>query len=400
MTDSSDQYGLLYNCAVAAKGLLGSYEETSKLGHLLHELDDETLKIPDHQRSQDAWDKKKQEVWIQRLKDTVSGITQPPLGVVCLYQIEGQTNGRWYLNDGLQRLSTSRKFKEEPEAYHFSRENVNQVLSIQMHVQKRVYRTREQAVNDFIAVNNGTGILDSEKYVSHIVYHDKYRYWKPRLEEWNVTLENALMRFSKNASGRRKAQKDGEKAWRYVWSLAFGGGPINNDLGDAVEKAVAQSLDRATTSDFERNLKAAKEHIAQIEAAWRKYMPDHARVMQLTCARWLLALRFLHPDVPTLWWNDFYAKLFDNTKGKSSIRNDENGNSHFLSKKLDLFSKVCSLLAIEPPYKQRRRRPNHLLQEGYQGDHEMPFADYGEAPTVSLPARVNAAKSARIWPAA
>jgi hypothetical protein len=358
---------------------------------------------PPHQRDPDAWTKKKQHDWIDRLIAVIEGKEQDPLGIVCVYSVidEGcQTN---FLNDGLQRISTAAKALLLPETVNLSETSIRGILNqIHLSVQYRTYDTHKKAGIDFGLVNNGTGLDPRERHKHEYAYSKGYdTLWKFELERFKKEVGEALADFTRTHA-RRVARKSRDGSVLQLFCVAHLGKPTSIDASNGLETLVAQVLEGGTNPEtISKHIKTVQKFAKEIEWAWRAVRPDENAKMHEALGRWLLNIMFLHKETFNPGeWQVFLKALLEATNGRSQLQFlDEKGRpigTENLATKLDIFVRVCNFLKIDISHKPKRdTKGPFLLKQGMEFDHVLPFADNGPGEMQPMPARLNAAKSAR-----
>ena len=139
------------------------------LDHFKHHL----LHTPPHQRDTDAWDLRKRQRYVERLKRAKTG-SHPP-GLIATYQVITNGNpGPVWLNDGLQRLTTLRQLQAEPDQFAMTEEGVRQLLRQTISVQHRLYESHAAAMEDFQRINDGTRLTPYELCRVYLRYMAQY----------------------------------------------------------------------------------------------------------------------------------------------------------------------------------------------------------------------------------
>lgn len=386
----------MFNGEIAIKAEADSGES---LDYLVMRYRNGKIKPAPHQRDPEVWTKKQRTKWIKRLANAMHGIEQNPLGVACLYMLK-EHDRQEYINDGLQRIAAAAHALAFPDMYEHTLEQIQTVLErTRLYVQHRVYETHTQAAADFVAVNDGVSLDPSEKHKHVLVYAGNWDMWSGQIDLWNERLKTALQSFSLG-SERRISKLAGRRQNLVLFAVAHNKKSVKIGTGPEVEKAVEACFAKSNPEIVGKNIKRAEAFVAEINHAWRGYIKNPHEMMQENLAKWCLGVMFMHEGVASpQWWQEFFTKLFSKTGGGANLSYlDEKGRtkSIYLAKRLDNFQRTCRALEIDIPFREDRPRSERLLRPGWQNDHVAPFADYGDGPTTPLPARLNAAKNARI----
>jgi hypothetical protein len=328
------------------------------------------------------------------------GVAQDPLGCICIYSLPNDT--KQYINEGLQRVSTALRALECPDEYNISPKSMEHILkNTCLHVQRRIYDTHKDAAIDFDLVNRGVRLQPGERHKYRYVYHHQWStIWKRQIELWHTTIATLLAKYCHTVEDRPHITEASHRQSLHLFCVAHLKRPRDYGSDDRLERVVVECFDTITPTQVRDSLKTIERYSAEIQKWWREYEPSSERNMQEVLCKWCLGIMFIHQAYPLKWWATFFPTLFKETKGQAVIRAELRGKPRalFLTKRLSIFPSVCRVLKIElPPEPERRVRTNKpLLEPGFQEDHAMPFVDYGEGATSSMPARLNAAKNARV----
>ena len=99
-----------------------------------------------HQREAGIWDQKKKNQWIKYITEG----DQHPIGVILTYELKDLSDRKEYLNDGLQRISTTNEFLSNPKKYGSNKKDAKMICDRQsLFVQHRVYHDHLEAMKSF-----------------------------------------------------------------------------------------------------------------------------------------------------------------------------------------------------------------------------------------------------------
>lgn len=406
MTNADENKELpLHNGSENVKFVPLSKPDTNvELLYLVERYQRKELIPPPHQRSADAWNRKRQFDWVDRCRKTLEG--QPaPLGIVCIYSLTTEKCEKEYLNEGLQRISTSLLALREPSLFSFNERTIKTILQqTTIHVQHRMYATHAQASEDFVLVNHGTLLEPAEKHHHLLVYSEKWDIWESEIERWRTAIERVVFGWT-NSTTRRPDVLMRKRMNYQLFCIAHEQRPKSFGNKDQLERILVDCMNKSNSEILTGHIKKLESYGAQILHAWRVHCEKDGgitRNMQEGLARWCLGIMFLYRDTWSPYeWQKFFLKLLAKTNGTATLNYiDEHGKPKHISlaRKLGGFNTVCKQIGIDQPssHPERIRTEIHkTLRPGYQGDHRKSFVDNGEGPVDPLPGALNAAKNAR-----
>lgn len=184
-------------------------DSTQTFLQLVHDMCDGHLQIPEHQRTPDAWDEKKQARYLDRLRQAVRGCHPP--GSIATYQLVGTDNGitvarsATFLNDGLQRLTALRKLLAQPGHFDMDADGADALLRLKISVQHRHYASHHDAMRDFQFINDGTHLTSFELCRGYLTY---MKDWKPLWAPLVAEIEGAVNDSAARLTERVRAEQD------------------------------------------------------------------------------------------------------------------------------------------------------------------------------------------------
>lgn len=122
------------------------------LGEIVRWFQSGKLLKPDYQRDY-VWVLEQEKGWSKSIVD------QSAIGVIVTYQLPD--GGPSYLADGLQRITATLRFLEDPQRYGFkfgTSQAAEYVSAFVVTVQHRIYETHDIAMDAFQRLNKGTAL--------------------------------------------------------------------------------------------------------------------------------------------------------------------------------------------------------------------------------------------------
>jgi hypothetical protein len=341
--------------------------------------------------------------------------------------VEGNGYPR-YINDGLQRLTATQRFKAHPEAFGLSLEQAKNRLRQQMlTVQHRVYNTHEDALFDFQAINLGTPLTPEELFHGVLSNMSDYEaVWEPFFCGLHAGFDRlrgrvaAEGRIAQGITVHRRKTQSAQKRHHMALLLRL----IDRDN---FKRPYATKADELPTQDqmsksLEARLRRQLEAIGHVDAeARRDQLFSHAEDLAAMCeqamraAEWPTGRRIPAPMfygllevdvwrrkdamVSAKQWRDFVQALFTSIATHNfgfRVTDETTGQFYPLTMRLigqiDHVGKVLGAPLCETP---RRRRQNRAsVAAGYDVSHVEPFAVTGEGATVLEPGSLNRARGA------
>lgn len=366
---------------------------------------------PPHQRDL-VWKDIKRRNWIKRLQDR-----KRPCGTVVTYQLTEGADACVYLNDGLQRISTTLEYIENPQNYGDSVDRAEKITrACTMTLQHRLYKTPEEAVITFQEVNLGTSLTPYEFFkgtLSYLPNHQGIDRALDKLHRLMPETQNKLIYC------RTKVQRERDHCFkRHDYLMLYRFISENKELSSyrvatkdtqqarlcpAIELMLVPMLKEMAQSELERNIgmlsELVKRETALMETIWFDQLghPSGSGI-SITLYRWILECAILRRNcnVSISAWEQFVYRLLDKGKGKAQVITDEGHYTVGLGNPSHLKG-VCDLIGsnFHDELMSRRKRPHSSLRAGYDNSHIKPFSIYGNGETIPEPAGINRARGAR-----
>jgi hypothetical protein len=382
--------------------------QTPLLG-LIDDLMDGTLLSPPHQRDF-VWDAGRRKAWVERL---VSGSSRA-VGCIVTYQIKNGRPSPTFINDGWQRLSTTREFLVSPDKYGMSAKEAREVVkNYKVTVQHRHYVSQEDALADFQGLNLGTSLTPFEFYYGTLATMPHYKVvWEPLITQLHEGID-AQARISGRVKGRQK-----HKYLRHDYALFHYILTGSNSLSDypriasadvkvvngkhEIEVRLRQALltvgpDKAST-ELQRLIGIVRDDTALIETEWIKVRPSPEKLISNSTWRFLLHIGLWRRanSLPVGTWHNFITEFLSQGKGQSAVASSDGKDRVTVGMTSpSSLGSLCQILGSDlmagrPP--RAKRPPN--IREGYDASHIQPFLTNGNGPMVPEPASLNRSRGA------
>ena len=265
--------------------------ETRRVVDIVRSFDDRDLIIPDYQRAY-CWDLKKATHFLQRTKE-IGHV----LGVITTYRLEGKQTE--YLQDGYQRITTLSNAIGKKLKDNLSNEDLQLIKQAQVSHQSMVYKTHDEARQDFQHLNDGVGLTSYEKYRGDLECDNEGR-------ELYATVRDATFELSRRISGESVTIKQQRKlsGQRHRQSL----GLFYQYATKHTEKQIYAKSEKNLQSQIERR---TREWLNNNMTSWKATVDSYARSLERVNAMMIEAVR----DQTLKKWDvaavrSFYATYF------------------------------------------------------------------------------------------
>jgi hypothetical protein len=362
---------------------------------------DEIL-IPHFQRPY-VWKPEKLVQYIQTV------ITRTSIGVFVTYQEKG--GGATFLADGLQRLTSAKRFLEDPQHYGFdfdSRQSELYLEAFVVDVQHRIYRNHAEAMMAFHRLNNGTSLTPAEYYKGILSGNELGQIILKSVPA--VVDRHALNLVPSKIRGRGHDSKMLRDAisiffqyisdWphKYFWDasstkLIDPGKSMETKLIDFLsEQRFTRDDVQKKIGDFDRYVASTSRTIESvIESTGQRYKP-----MSPALYRWILHLSLWTKNNkrPQGLFVEFLERTLSEQKTQKSMtaRFAIAGTDPIVTvstaiNSLNDMPKMCRIFDI--PLDQGRKRKQEDALDGMHNSHIRPFALFGEGETFPEAAKLN-----------
>lgn len=371
---------------------------------MVKKLRESKLQTPPFQRGY-VWPESKLKEWIQTV------ISNQAIGIIVTYQING--GGPEWLADGLQRLTSTKMFLDNPQRYgfEFSKEQAEEYCEkYGISIQHRHYKDHEAAMYAYKNLNRGTYITPAEYHKGDMTINDIGDYAYNAIIASLKKIECSLM------SGRSPGRNPESKLARdslglfYQYISGFPGiefwnvGQINQN-GKAIERLLLECMQGWDEKDVDNRLKDFElfmfGEVAQLRDIMRKAGCEGISFSP-AALRWIFHL--------SLWRKnnnrscnlhvEFLEKFFILPRSTKTI-----SSRIILSAGDDLKSVTLSMdglgqLKIMCEYMKcnlhspEKRSSDKITSIGYHNSHVKPFSIFGNGETFSEPAPLNISRGA------
>lgn len=371
------------------------------------------LLIPDFQR-EFCWGQDKVSGWIKTIID------KSAIGVIVTYQLD-EENSPTYLADGVQRLTATIRFMENPSRYGYkfgTEQAIDYCKDFDVTVQHRIYRNHEEALQAFKNINSGTGLTPEEFYKGDLALVDggiecqqainaiMDRYERrlitsgnfSRMQRSTIVRDNVALFLQYSCAEKRSE----------FWGIA------NRRIGRSSQISVERLL-----ADFIRNnsLDSIQKKIANFEsfvAAHFAFIDSMASEISpgvpfsVTTSRFLIHLEIWRKNNQrsVFKYQEFCRNLFLLLKGFPSFTSrftvqNKDGTYRTITLHMDKVSSakiLCEAFGIEDFYVLSResKRTDKPSRPGYDNSHIIPFSVNGDGETFPEPRQLNRARGARV----
>lgn len=331
--------------------ILGKEEsEKMSLLEIVNRVREGKLKLPPHQRPY-VWGIAKRRRWILGLiRAATEGKSFPP-NMLATYQL--RSTGERFLNDGYQRVESTRKFiEEEYSKYGLTQEQAEAIADAQkVFVANNIYQSHVEGMEDFQAMQLGTGLTPYDFAKGYLEYLDMDTNWMVQLEEFHSFME-FLVRFLKHPKNRRPSDKakhyrhnyvllyqwfTGYKSTRFPFADTSAMALRQEDADNKrlVEQYLAKVLGKLSVEDFLKERAALCQFISdetgKILQVWESIpdtKKDGRRYPLVGSIRFLLSVAVWRRNngLSIEGWEDFLRLFLISSAGSARIHmTDENG---------------------------------------------------------------------------
>jgi len=366
------------------------------LSDLVMQLNKQYLKPPNFQRAF-VWSETQVKGWIDSI------LTKKAVGVIVTYQLVG--GGQIYLADGLQRLTATSRFIENPKLFGFEF-NSNQAHiyceSFEITTQHRIYKDHQEAMSAFQKLNSGTGLTNLEFYKGELAlinYGELIIDQVPKIiEKYETPLiytrtkdRNTIHKAIRDCYGlflQYISETDGMSFWDVsATTINPKRNTVENELSNYMKMRNFNRDDvNRLIGNFERFI---SEQVAEIRTLLKEAGGEGTYLSQ-TVMRWLLHLSIWRKNTKRAV--PLYQKLVLDvfkynmkTYGKIQSRFDLPGESPKISATMGLsaigdLAKICR--AFNSQLYEGRSRKRKKVAPGYHDSHIQPFSITGSDITI------------------
>lgn len=382
------------------------------LNDMVNLLRRENLKIPKFQRDF-CWAKSQVHDWIESVKD------QKAIGVIVTYQLKG--GGDTYLADGLQRLTATKYFIDDPSHYGFefsTEQAIAYCESFDITVQHRIYNSHEEAMIAFRKLNSGTSLVRGEFFAGEIaLIPDVGDIITKRIPDIIKKYESIITKKpTRGRSANDKLLRDCYAIFlQYIskttstsfWDSGTSSTsskkiPVEQELARFIkeEKIKTQRLNDYI-DDFDRFIAGLVASVGQIlEEVGGKGLAINNTVM-----RWYFHLSVWRKNSnrPYQPYRNLVCDIFKyqldkygEIRSKFSIvgKNEKEEDVVLQLGNLDL-SRICRVFNSELYDGSMMKRKKSNAAPGYHASHIEPFSQLGDGPTFPEPAPDNISRGAK-----
>lgn len=380
------------------------------------------LKKPVHQRDY-VWTDDKKRGWISRIMNGLK-----PVGIILTYQLLTGDPSK-YLNDGFQRLQTTIELLDNPNKYGYSDKDVEfALLSCNMPIQHRHYKSHDEALIDFQQINLGTHLTPYEHCKGILTYMSN---WETVDKMFERVFIEMLQNGARVVAQKRDSKREQEHKMRrsnYALVLRF----LRNDKviarneykfvrvgqvtgADVANKKVIEwklreFLETKTLDEIKSGIELFISHVeretALIETIWfEKLAKERGSGLSITFYRWLIEASIWrrNNNIPINLWEKFVLEIIKSSNGSGQVyKKDLNGNLEYTwTLGLGTIENIYTLAEQSAGINFRdndigkRKASKTLSKKGYDNSHVLPFSEYGNGETFLEPASINRARGAK-----
>lgn len=384
------------------------------LVYMADRLRKHTLLLPEFQRDY---------VWEQEGKDKARGwietvISQQAIGVIVTYQLLGLGDSPMFLADGLQRLTATNKFIDDPAIYGFSFGSEQARVyceKFMITVQHRHYKNHVEAMRAFQKLNSGTKLLPGEFYKGELTLDEIGTNLYLEIPRIVDTYENSMLerkwvaRKKNRAYLLRTTRGDLALFLQYISGtdkMKFWNTMTNMIIGkDIVERQLSEFIQNNNV-DIDKLIKNFSEFTASHFAMLRQIMEDtnnKNKPMSITFSRYLFHLNVWRKN--TRRSSDSYYRFvtalmklyvdYDYFVSRIALPNTD--PIELIGLKADDLSplkRLCEYFDLQDFY-NGKARPARPSTPGYNVSHKQPFSIFGDGETFLEPAQINKSRGAQ-----
>ena len=376
--------------------------------YLSQMFNDNKLLKPEFQRSESVWDEAKKRQWMESI------LNHQAIGVIVTYQLNG--SGPIFLADGLQRITATREFMNNPSNFGFefgSEQATAYCMAFAIPVQHRHYKTHREAMYAFQNLNKGTALTPYEFHKGELVLnstagkivHEKI----PRIVD-AITMPYLTARKYNRNTQSRLIRDNYALFYQYVSGykgLSFWKVGHLQDTGKSIEHHVREYIDENRFSinklnkmmeDFRRFLASEVSFldtvISETGQKGKAFSPAALRNLLHT------AIWRKNTGAPRKHFESFIRALmeiwkpFGSFTAKIDIPDSEPIRSaSFATDNIFQTRDLCDAMKI-PLFKLSRRRSMKKATIGNDVSHVKPFSLCGDGDVIIEPSGVNRARGA------
>lgn len=370
---------------------------------MVKKLKESKLQVPPFQRGY-VWPESKLREWIQTV------ISNQAIGIIVTYQVNGE--GPEWLADGLQRLTSTRMFLDNPQRYgfEFSKDQAEEYCEkYGISIQHRHYKDHESAMYAYKNLNRGTAITPAEYHKGDMTINDIGDYAYKSIIASLKKIESSLM------SGRSPGRNPESKLARdslglfYQYISEFQGfefwnvGQINQN-GKAIEEMLLDHMQGWNKKDVDDRIKDFEIFMLGEVVLFRDIMRKakcEGIAFSPAALRWLfhLSLWRKNNNRPRHLHIEFLEKFFAlprSTKTISSriiLSGDDLKSVTLDMDGLGQLKTMCEYMKCDL-HSPEKRNNHKITSVGYHSSHIKPFSIFGNGETVPEPAPINIARGA------
>lgn len=388
------------------------------LEQILNDKQSQRLLIPAHQRTPGAWDRTKQSLYIQRLRQGEIG--QHPPGSFATYQLVASEGGilraltPTFLNDGLQRLTTLEALRANPTQFGMDSEGAEALLQLSISVQHRHYATHQEAMTDFQYINNGTHLTSYELCRGYLTYMPNWESWEPSITDIEAVIAASDRLVHRAVSRSREPEHKRRRDTLALFYRFLVRDKAHNQYPDISAKNIAKYLEKesviekrladlmvsmghATVTAQVKQFRAFIEaETALTETSVNKVLGP-GRALSATSHRWLLHLAIWRRNnsVPREKHLRFVEIFLKETDGGSLWKVEGKHQVTIGLAHLGYLPALAEYAGMPEFCERQRREPGKKLRAGFDNSHVLPYATHGDGPTFPEPAPTNRSRGAR-----
>lgn len=360
-----------------------------------------------------VWERDQIIGWIESIK------SRSAIGVIVTYQLDG--GGPIFIADGLQRLTATKLFLENPSEYgfDFGQEQAKKYCcNFDISVQHRMYKGHREAMVAFQKLNKGTSLTPLEFHQGYIALIpngdliidnvpvairtiEKQYIYAPK--KFGRKSEHALVRDAYSLFLQYISETDRKEFWSTTTSrLDNGDSTVESELAELIkDRKYTREQINGLVYNFERFLTEQMTAIGQAldEAG------GHGIRIGRTMARWLMHLSIWRKNTNSSY-QECYKLILDifsyslKTYGKINTRLDLPGTEPkrqvFLSmRSLESLALLCKAFGSSLYESRTPKRKKSIAAIGFQVSHKKPFVKFGDGETFLEPAPLNMSRGAQ-----
>lgn len=380
-----------------------------ELTTIVKRFSNQRLVIPVYQRDF-VWKPPQIKSWVEAI------IQKDYLGTIVTYQLL-EDNSPIYLEDGLQRLTATMRFINNPETYGFKFGTEQAFSYCEQHeigVAHLHYKTHQDAMNNFQGLNSGTGLIPAEIYKGELTLTEVGNILSEKIPSILDRYETNLLKNSRERNLRAKRDRDSyglflqyisETDVKSFWNTS-------TSIAKSDKKIVERELmtyireNNYSIETIEAKLIDFESFIASHYVTIRTLLQElnlTGKAISPTTARWILHLNLYRKNTgtPSNKYEQIIKYLFE-ILGKFSTL----PSRFFLpdtsfqdmitlnQDSLKSLNQIC-IAAKVPDFIDYKRKKQTPLQPGYDNSHLKPVSLFGENETFPEPSQRNRARGAR-----